>query len=157
LELENFCIKENNHYHIVIKHSPNSIIITQDKKILQEAHKDALNYHQNQAKKQSQIVCKMLKKNTKIFNVNNVIPNKNHVVLEKLKKFIGKAKLNVKLSAIVVKGYPQNDPKVKVRIIVLNLENLKTQNNYYLPSDLLSSLDKYAREARITKIQEMQQ
>ena len=157
LELENFRAKENNRYHIVTKHSPNSIIMTQDKKILQEVHKNALNYHQNQAKKQNQIVCEMLKKNTKIFIVKNVIPNKNHTVLDKPKKSIGKAKVNVKLPGIVVKDYTQNDPKVKVQIIASNLENLKTKNNYYIPSSFLSLPDEYAWEARVTKIREMQQ
>lgn len=77
--------------------------------------------------------------------------------MDKPKKSIGKAKVNVKLPGIVVKDYTQNDPKVKVQIIASNLENLKTKNNYYIPSSFLSLPDEYAWEARVTKIREMQQ
>ena len=139
LDLETFRVRENNRFHTVTKQSPNTIIVSKDKKLLDTVRENIENHYKKNRNDQKNKVNDLLKKGTKVFIIQHVIPNRNHTKLDKPKSSkVEKSKQKLKLCAIVFADYRFEDTSVKIMIKMKKDLNLKLENIYHIHPSLLS-------------------
>jgi len=139
LDLETFRVRENNRFHTVIKNSPNTIIISKDERLLKKVRENIENYYKKDSEENKNQISNLLIKGTKVFIVQNVIPNRNHNRLNKQKNSkVTKSKQKPKIPAMVVSDYKREDTSVKIHIVTQNIMNLKLNHLYSIHANLLS-------------------
>jgi len=142
LEVENFRARENNRVHTVTRYKPNELVISKDKLLIEEVQKNIERYFQKEAQKNNQVIYEILKKDTLVFVVKEVAPNKNHTRLDKALQTKLSKKKKIKIPAIVTKDYKQNDTSVQIQIVISKQHNLKIGQTYHINSKFLSLTDK---------------
>jgi len=151
LEVENFRVRENNRVHAVTKFKPNEVIILKDKIILSKVQVSIEQYYQKETEKNKETILETLKKDTRVFIVKNVIPNRNHTKLIKAPETKLSKRIQTKIPAIIMKSHKEKDTSVKIQIVATIKENLKLKNIYSISLNFLSLPDKKAWEIMVER------
>ena len=141
LELMKFVSAENNRVHIVTKEIPNHLIISQDKKLIETVKQRIQNRYCPQAQKHISNAEESLKKNSKVFIVKKIIPNKSHTRLNTSTSNYFRSQPLKKLPAIVVDDFKAKKKFVTIKFVTEVGEQFKQNHNYRIQVNKLSLAD----------------